>query len=324
MAQKKKAKKTKTVKKKTSATETVKKRTTVEKPVKEEATAAETVKKAPKPEQNEISRQIVLTVASVGIVGGCVAAIAYSEFNPSVVATVLTAGVSILAALWKAQSDRVTRELFDQVREAEEQAFTRAPETVERQIEGVEGIQENIQAMTKELAKKFEDQFEGHQTGHLFNLYSKQIQQYQYQTQQRANSSFAFAIIAMSIGLVFVGLGAWHILKGEISATEIAAGSAVSVIGGALCAYITKAFLEVHKLSLNQLNRYFRQPVVNETILTAQRLADLLVGTKHKTKAYQEILQKVINHIGHEQSTIATDALKEAKIFQEKAEEGAP
>jgi hypothetical protein len=51
---------------------------------------------------------------------------------------------------------------------------------------------------------------------------------------------------------------------------------------------------------LVQLNRYFQQPVINETILTAQRLSDLLPDPQHRSKAYQHLIQRVVALIGSE------------------------
>ena len=81
---------------------------------------------------------------------------------------------------------------------------------------------------------------------------------------------------------------------------NIAAGSAISAIGGGISAYITKTFLDVHKTSLNQLNRYFRQPVINEHILTAQRLADYLEDKPSRLKAYKSIISRVTGLIRNE------------------------
>lgn len=80
-----------------------------------------------------------------------------------------------------------------------------------------------------------------------------------------------------------------------------AVGATVSAIGAALSAFITKTFLDVHKLSLSQLNRYFRQPVLNSHVLTAQRLADQLVDPAVKEEAYKAIIQRLASLIREDQ-----------------------
>jgi Cyanobacterial TRADD-N associated 2-Transmembrane domain len=131
------------------------------------------------------------------------------------------------------------------------------------------------------------------QTGRLFNLYSKQIEKYQTQTQARAGWSFIFAIIAMVSGLGFLVWGGYEIIREHVKWEHVAAGNAISAIGGAVSAFITKTFLDVHRLSLIQLNHYFRQPVLNAHILTAQRLADNLPEGPAHQKAYESIIAKV-------------------------------
>ena len=107
----------------------------------------------------------------------------------------------------------------------------------------------------------------------LFDLYSKQIEKYQIETRGRATLSFIFAILSMSLGMGFIFWGGSFILT-DPNANHVAAGAAISAIGGGISAYITKTFLDVHKLSLTQLNRYFTQPVINDHIVMAQRLAE--------------------------------------------------
>ena len=61
----------------------------------------------------------------------------------------------------------------------------------------------------------------------------------------------------------------------------------IAAIGGAISAYITKTFLDVHKVSLQQLNRYFAQPVINDHILMAQAtrmLSRMIHRSKKHTK----------------------------------------
>lgn len=127
---------------------------------------------------------------------------------------------------------------------------------------------------------------------HLFKLYTEQISKYQEQTQNRAMSSFVFAIIAMFAGIIFIFWGGSYILI-EKTWEATLAGSTISTIGGVVSAYITKTFLNVHELSIRQLNRYFQQPVINDHIVMAQRLADRLPNEEARQKAYENIIHSV-------------------------------
>ena len=49
----------------------------------------------------------------------------------------------------------------------------------------------------------------------------------------------------------------------------------------------------MHKLSLAQLNHYFQQPVLNDHILMAQRLADESGDPATRLKAYEQTIASV-------------------------------
>ncbi len=127
---------------------------------------------------------------------------------------------------------------------------------------------------------------------HLFHLYSKQIEKYQQETRTRATLSFIFAILSMCAGMGFMFWGGSFILA-EPNANHVAAGAAISAIGGGISAYISKTFLDVHKLSLNQLNRYFTQPVINDHIVMAQRLAEDVKDDEVRKKSYEKIVGSI-------------------------------
>ncbi|MCI5124694.1 MAG: hypothetical protein D3925_09510 [Candidatus Electrothrix sp. AR5] len=126
----------------------------------------------------------------------------------------------------------------------------------------------------------------------LFDLYSSQIARYQQETRLRATLSFFFAILSMIAGMVFMFWGGQFILSAD-GANHVTAGAAIAAIGGGISAYITKTFLDVHKLSLNQLNRYFTQPVINDHIVMAQRLAEDVRDDEVRKKSYEKIIASV-------------------------------
>lgn len=127
----------------------------------------------------------------------------------------------------------------------------------------------------------------------LFHLYGAQIDKYQQATQVRATYSFLLAVFSMCAGLLFVFWGGISILENETGAKGITAGAAITTIGGGISAYITKTFLDVHKLSLIQLNRYFKQPAINYNIVMAQRLADEVNDEEVRKDAYKAIIKSI-------------------------------
>jgi hypothetical protein len=143
----------------------------------------------------------------------------------------------------------------------------------------------------------------------LFDVYSKQIDKYQAQTQSRATWSFLCAVVSMIAGIVFLICGGWEIMRLVDKAPDgtgaiqghVLPGSIISVMGGAMTAFITKTFLDIHRTSLVQLNHYFKQPVLSSHILSAQRLADLMAKDNLKERMYEELIRQVIALIAAEQ-----------------------
>lgn len=173
------------------------------------------------------------------------------------------------------------KEVSKQIAEAEERAFRTSKDG--KQIAANQSKQS-----TKEVGNLTKDE----EMKNLFNLFTKQVEGYQHETRRRANSSFFFAILSMIGGLIFVFWGGSFILSSE-GADYAVAGASISAIGGGISAYITKTFLDVHKLSFTQLNRYFKQPVINEHILMAQRLTDDVDDLSFKRESYEKLINSI-------------------------------
>jgi len=133
-------------------------------------------------------------------------------------------------------------------------------------------------------------------SGPLLNLYSQQIEKYQLQTQDRARSSFNLACVAMCIGMAFVGGGGYFMLT-SADWPHIAGAAGIASIGGGVASFIARTFLDVHRLSLSQLNHYFRQPVINSHIITAQRIAEKIEDESARQEAYQQLTKQILTLI---------------------------
>jgi hypothetical protein len=136
--------------------------------------------------------------------------------------------------------------------------------------------------------------------GPLFKLYNAQLRIYQNETRGRARLSFAWAVFAMMVGFVVLAVGGSVIVVGGPNA--LLSGSSLAAIGGALSAFITKTLLDVHKVSLIQLNRYFKQPVLNSHVLTCQRLIKAIPPGPAQEAMYKLVIQEVIGLLSAEQS----------------------
>jgi hypothetical protein len=145
----------------------------------------------------------------------------------------------------------------------------------------------------------------------LLDLYSKQIAKYQVETRFRAEWSFVFAVVAMAGGLALLLFGAWHIFNG--GGSDAVPASAVTIVGAAVSGFIAKTFLDVHQTSLIQLNHYFKQPVLNSHILTAQRLMELLTPGDAQQGAIKDIIKGVLLLIPAEQAQSAVLSAADTK-----------
>ena len=183
------------------------------------------------------------------------------------------------------------RENLHNVREAEKKAFDESF-SVEEKVKSLYESHDGLREKTEEIRKIVEESQNAIVMGRLSNLYTQQIEKYQQETRSRAGWSFIFAIISMFLGMVFLFWGGSFILS-EAGAEHVAAGASISAIGGGISAFITKTFLDVHKLSLTQLNRYFQQPVINDHIMTAQRLAEDVENEDVRTASYEKLISSI-------------------------------
>lgn len=212
------------------------------------------------------------------------------------------------AVLIKALRDWLAEQLANkEVREAEHEAFKQEPDKIAARLSELVASESGIDQKVSEVSALVEESKSAISMGRLFNLYSKQIEKYQQETRSRATWSFIFAITAMCAGLGFIGWGGSVLL----TATEgivLAAGGIISTVGGAVSGYIAKTFLDVHKLSLKQLNRYFQQPVLNDHILMAQRLADESDDAETRKRAYEKIIESITTLISRDTTETAEGA----------------
>lgn len=213
------------------------------------------------------------------------------------VSLILGAVIPLLIKTWADwNAVRVARQrAFD----AEREAFRTFPESVAKSARHAGEQGEREQRANDERSQ------DGVRIGVLLDVYNKQIEKYQTETQARAGWSFLLAVVSMGVGLSFIFWAALRTLSsGSTAGKNFSSHVFVSAVGAAISAFITKTFLDVHKLSLSQLNKYFRQPVLNAHILTAQRLADQLGDVKARESAYTLILERLVLLIRDDDSMV--------------------
>lgn len=216
------------------------------------------------------------------------------KFEVIVIAGTMLATLATYIAQYLEAKKR-QKSAVDAVREAEKQAFFTPEKDIDAKINKIINSQKNLDLKAEkldELVKVIAKEREATSVNKLFNLYNKQIEQYQQETRSRATLSFTFAIIAMLAGFAFVIWGGSVLLTAS-EAIALASGGILATVGGIVSGYIAKTFLGVHKLSLVQLNHYFQQPVINDHILMAQRLADDSDDPDTKKASYSLIIESI-------------------------------
>lgn len=113
----------------------------------------------------------------------------------------------------------------------------------------------------------------------------------QKQTTFRINISFYATIFSMLFSLALFGLGIFIVLE-----HNLLAGSLISTMGCTISGFITKTFIKMYKISLDQLNRFYH-PLFKEIISIIKNSIDYLPDLKSKKEAHMlmiNILLKIL------------------------------
>ncbi|MFJ4097836.1 TRADD-N-associated membrane domain-containing protein [Amycolatopsis japonica] len=111
-------------------------------------------------------------------------------------------------------------------------------------------------------------------------------------TKGQSEKSFRYSQMASFVGLAVLVSGAVVTVMSTPTLTKIAVAS-LAGLGAGVSGYISKTFLRSHELAISQLNNFFRQPLVSNYLLMAERLANGLSG-EVKSEAHLEIIRKII------------------------------
>lgn len=98
--------------------------------------------------------------------------------------------------------------------------------------------------------------------------------------------------IAMSFGFLILIAGAVLTIRVPNAASKIVVGVLAS-LGSVLSGYIGQTFMKAQDQAMNQLNYYFRQPLVNSYMLSAERLTQKLAGTSQQN-ALKDLIRNVL------------------------------
>jgi hypothetical protein len=152
---------------------------------------------------------------------------------------------------------------------------------------GVTRAREDQQALLEDITK-----VQGvPKLGELLEFNERQMQVYQQLSLAQARSSYRRSQFAFLVGLLLI-VGAVAASFSPDTTTKLAAGG-IAGLGGAFSAYLSATYLRVYGRTLDQLNFYYRQPLVNSYLLTAERLVTDMVG-ESRAEAYNHLVRQVL------------------------------
>jgi hypothetical protein len=154
----------------------------------------------------------------------------------------------------------------------------REAELQERELNEIGRLRENLKLANRmELNRIMLNNYHDIATGQATRSFRS--------SQRAMRAGFAWLIVCFSVGFIFPDRGA-PILIGSLAAT-----------GGALAAFLGRTYLRVYERSLQQLNQYFNQPLLNSYYLNAERLIDELSPDK-KDEFLGTLLVKLLEGTG--------------------------
>jgi hypothetical protein len=127
----------------------------------------------------------------------------------------------------------------------------------------------------------------------LLDFNVRQMRVYQDLSTGQARSSYRRSQAAFGVGLALIAAAVLLAFIGNDTATKIAASGAAG-LGGGLSAYISRTYLKVYERTLDQLNFYYRQPLVNSYLLTAERLIMYSMPHGQRDAAFERLLDEVL------------------------------
>ncbi|MEK9520039.1 hypothetical protein MIU24_11595 [Streptomyces venezuelae] len=111
----------------------------------------------------------------------------------------------------------------------------------------------------------------------LVNFNRVLLEDYHGVATRQANKSFVAAIVAMAVGLAALVTAFIASMQFTATGERVFIGS-LAALATVFVGYLSKTFLAVYDRSLQQLNQYFNQPVLNQYFLTAERITEQLDG----------------------------------------------
>jgi len=134
------------------------------------------------------------------------------------------------------------------------------------------------------------------------------LDKYQEPVRRQAHTSYAYAQAAITVGLLVLLVGAGITIAASETATQVGI-AALTGVGTVLSGYVGRTYLRVYEHAQQQLNFYFREPLVTSYLLTAERLTQELQGER-RDSAYSDMVSQIVGGVGGELGPLVGDDSK--------------
>jgi hypothetical protein len=122
------------------------------------------------------------------------------------------------------------------------------------------------------------------------------LDDYQRPVRAQARTSYTLSQVAIVVGLLVLLAGVGVTLAASSPSAQLGVAG-VTAVGAAVSGYIARTFLRVYERAQDQLNFYFREPLVTSYLLAAERLAEKLSGERREC-AYAEMVGEIVRALG--------------------------
>jgi uncharacterized SAM-binding protein YcdF (DUF218 family) len=160
----------------------------------------------------------------------------------------------------------------------------------QEEYEATKRAQEREAAAFESAVERLKDQMA---LPSLINLNRLMLDNYHGIATNQAESSFTSSRRAMWCGFIWLLMCfSAAVFLPSAARAQLLLGS-LALTGGALSAFLSRTYIHVYERSLQQLNQYFDQPLLNSYLLSAERIIGEM-DTSNRDQAYQAVLERLL------------------------------
>jgi hypothetical protein len=138
-----------------------------------------------------------------------------------------------------------------------------------------------------------DDKVDTGRLGELMKANRELLDEYQRPVRTQARTSYIYGQAAIFLGLIVLLAGAGLVLTTNSTSGRISLAG-LAAVGSAISGYVGRTFLRVYERAQEQLNFYFREPLITSYLLTSERLAEELQG-ESKSRMYELMIQEIVS-----------------------------